>query len=346
LLDVTKALLELESKYEVDCVSTVDQAIDKLATDDYDAIISDYEMPNKDGLLFLKELRENKNEIPFVLFTGKGREEVAIKALNLGADGYINKQGNPETVYGELEHTLKNIIENHESRKKLTEVLLFSQKIIDSTPNLIYIYDLTEQKNVYSNKNVAEFLGYSPQQILAMDSKLLPNMLHPEDEEAVKAHHAQFAEASDNTVFEVEYRMRHSDGEWHWLHSNDVLFSRTAQGKSRQILGVCQDITKQKKANLELIEKFEQLDTVGENVDAGLAIIDRNYNILWSNRVLAKIGALPQTKYYKSIAKKGNICEDCGVKKVFEQNIPLDIREYISIDSKGKKNGLKSERLP
>jgi DNA-binding response OmpR family regulator len=79
--------------------------------------VSDYEMPKKDGLMFLKELRDRKNEIPFILFTGKGKEEVAVKALNLGADGYINKQGNPETVYGELKHTIQIFIEKAESKK-------------------------------------------------------------------------------------------------------------------------------------------------------------------------------------------------------------------------------------
>ena len=57
----------------------------------YDAVVSDYEMPQKNGLDFLKELREQKNDIAFILFTGKGREDVAVKALNLGADSYITK---------------------------------------------------------------------------------------------------------------------------------------------------------------------------------------------------------------------------------------------------------------
>jgi len=46
-------------------------------------VISDYKMPQKDGLEFLKSLRDQNNEIPFIMFTGKGREEVAIKALIL-----------------------------------------------------------------------------------------------------------------------------------------------------------------------------------------------------------------------------------------------------------------------
>ncbi len=105
--EITKLMLQdLNSSFEIDWACCVADGSKKLASEHYDVIVSDYEMPQKDGLHFLKELRESKNEIPFILFTGKGREEVAIQALNLGAEAYINKQGNPETVYGELYHSI------------------------------------------------------------------------------------------------------------------------------------------------------------------------------------------------------------------------------------------------
>src|SRR3972149_10853053 len=72
VLEVTKQILEMDANFEVDTVTSVDEAFSKLATQPYDAIISDFEMPTKNGLDFLKHLREQKNEIPFVLFTGNG----------------------------------------------------------------------------------------------------------------------------------------------------------------------------------------------------------------------------------------------------------------------------------
>lgn len=110
-LEVTKQILELEAGFTVESAVSADEAIKKLSTTVYDIVVSDFEMPQKDGLIFLKELREQNNHIPFVLFTGKGREEVAIKALNMGANGYYNKQGSPETVYGELIHGIKLCVE-------------------------------------------------------------------------------------------------------------------------------------------------------------------------------------------------------------------------------------------
>ena len=117
--EITKMMLLEMGNFEVDTACCVDEAQKKLAVGVYDVVVSDYEMPQKDGLQFLAELREQNNEVPFILFTGKGREEVAIEALNLGADGYINKQGNPETVYGELSHAIMRVANLRRIEKNL-----------------------------------------------------------------------------------------------------------------------------------------------------------------------------------------------------------------------------------
>ena len=116
-----KTILVMENNFEIDNASSVDEAFKKMEQQTYDAIVSDYEMPQKNGLEFLKELREQKNEIPFIFFTGKGREEVAVKALNLGADRYINKNGSPETVYCELADAINKTVERKKSRELLAE---------------------------------------------------------------------------------------------------------------------------------------------------------------------------------------------------------------------------------
>ena len=124
--------------FEVDSICCVDEALKKLATCQYDIIISDYEMPQKNGLQFLKELRQQKNETPFILFTGKSREEVAIKALNLGVDGYFNKQGDTETVYGELAHGIRSSLDRYQTRKDLLERDTRILKLASQTPGMLF----------------------------------------------------------------------------------------------------------------------------------------------------------------------------------------------------------------
>ena len=60
----------------------------------FDCLIIDYEMPDIDGIVLLKEIRQMNTEIPIIIFTGKGYEDVAIEAINAGADFYIKKGGN------------------------------------------------------------------------------------------------------------------------------------------------------------------------------------------------------------------------------------------------------------
>ena len=183
--EITKlVLLDLKGDFEIDQACCVNEALDKLATGKYDIVISDYEMPQKDGLQFLKELRENNNEIPFILFTGKGREEVAIKALNLGADAYINKQGNPETVYGELSHALVKAVEH----KTATKLFAYSESkyrnLVESILQGIAIVQGPPPKFVFANPALGRFFGRSIEEILALSPEEIEQGVHPDDREA------------------------------------------------------------------------------------------------------------------------------------------------------------------
>jgi DNA-binding NtrC family response regulator len=116
-LKVSKKILEMEGKIKVETATSVDEAFEKLNQFHYDVVVSDYEMPGKNGLDFLEELRKIAKSPPFILFTGKGREEVAVKALNLGAFRYLNKYGAPEAVYAELASYIEQATRQREGAK-------------------------------------------------------------------------------------------------------------------------------------------------------------------------------------------------------------------------------------
>ena len=131
----------------------------------YDVVISDYEMPQKDGLQFLTELRKQNNNIPFILFTGKGREEVAIKALNLGADGYYNKQGNPETVYGELAHGIKIGVEHWKSKQELIERESKYQNIFNNSEVGMFRTKLDGSEILDFNEKYLSIFGFTREEM-------------------------------------------------------------------------------------------------------------------------------------------------------------------------------------
>ncbi|MGC9435906.1 MAG: response regulator [Methanomicrobiales archaeon] len=96
LLDLTKTYLEKTGGFTVDTAASAREALEMMETTTYDAIISDYEMPEMDGIGFLKTVRGSGSDLPFIIFTGRGREDVVIEALNAGADFYLQKGGQPK----------------------------------------------------------------------------------------------------------------------------------------------------------------------------------------------------------------------------------------------------------
>ena len=157
-LDISKQILmDIDCSFDIDQACCVDEAFKKLAFGHYDVVISDYEMPKKNGLQFLQELREQKNQIPFILFTGKGREEVAIKALNLGADGYYNKNGSPETVYGELCHGTRMAVTRKATEAALVEAQTLTSSIINSTKDMIWSVSADDFHLLTYNKTLSDY---------------------------------------------------------------------------------------------------------------------------------------------------------------------------------------------
>ncbi|MFA7304792.1 MAG: response regulator, partial [Methanoregula sp.] len=108
LLDIGKIFLERSGDFAVQTAPNAPHAMRLLNEARYDAIISDYQMPEMDGIQFLSEVRSRFGQIPFILFTGKGREDVVIRAINSGADFYLQKGGDPTVQFAELSHKIKS----------------------------------------------------------------------------------------------------------------------------------------------------------------------------------------------------------------------------------------------
>jgi CheY-like chemotaxis protein len=153
LLELGQSFLETDPEIRVStCISAI-EALEKIKSNGYDLILSDYQMPEMDGIEFLKAVRSFSKEIPFIIFTGKGREEIVIEALNNGANFYLQKGGDPKPLFVELKHKIKQaigrrrlemkigiahdlLLELTDSRNGLEHDLKF---IIDSMVNLLSV---------------------------------------------------------------------------------------------------------------------------------------------------------------------------------------------------------------
>ncbi len=123
LLEQAKIFLKkISQEIEVSTVASAQKALEILDEKEFDVIVSDYQMPEINGLEFLEEVREERDcDIPFIMFTGKGREEVAMKAVNFGADRYIKKEGNPKDQFEFLAHAIIRENERFKTKKEKKE---------------------------------------------------------------------------------------------------------------------------------------------------------------------------------------------------------------------------------
>jgi len=201
-LEVSKQIISMENSFEIDNASSVDEALKKMEQQQYDAVVSDYEMPQKNGLEFLKEIREQNNQIPFILFTGKGREDVAVKALNLGADRYINKNGSPETVYCELADAINKTVEQKKSRKLLAASESKYRVLVEKSLQGILVTEVAPLRLVFANGAMGNFLGYSPQELMSLSPEGIMGLVYHEDR-------AVFFKRLE-TAFEMKRRSRAS----------------------------------------------------------------------------------------------------------------------------------------
>jgi len=128
LLDVTKRYLEQNGSYLVDTCTSVAEAIEKMRISEYDAVVSDYQLPGINGIEFLKKLRNSGNSIPFIIYTGRGSEEVVISACNAGVDAYIRKEGEPRAIFINLMHAIEQTVK----RKKIENELKFDNALLEA----------------------------------------------------------------------------------------------------------------------------------------------------------------------------------------------------------------------
>ena len=276
-LRVAKQCLEIQGNVEVDSASSVAEALKKLAGESYDAILSDYQMPEKDGLEFLKELRNSGSKIPFIIFTGKGREEVAIEALNLDADYYLNKIGKPETVYGEVTYALKKAIKARKTEQTNFLQRKFLMNVLESMPNPFYVIDPTD----YTIKLANSASGFSELTGKSTCYALTHHMAQPCSGAEHSCPLQEVLRTKNPVVVEHVHHDDNGNPRHVEIHAYPILDD---QGNVKQMIESCRDITERKKLEESLEATKRRLETLLETAVEGITIVDTMDNLTFVNK--------------------------------------------------------------
>jgi len=274
-LKVAKQLLEMQGAFEVDTALSVKEAVEKLKAKTFDAVVSDYQMPERDGLDFLRELRDKGDNVPFIMFTGRGREEVAIEALNLGADQYLNKTGDPEAVYGELAHSIRRIVKAKHDEERLRESEEKYRSIFENANDVTLTLDL-KGKITSINKAAVEY-GFRKDEVIGRNMlKYTPKKYWPR----LLKDLAQLARGKNvEGKIEIVTPKGKKQAEY-W--SNPIL----VDGKVVGVQSILKDVTERKRAEETLRDRQRKLAALFDNVPAMVYLFDENGVFLETNEKL------------------------------------------------------------
>jgi PAS domain S-box-containing protein len=275
-----------------------------------DVILLDIGLPDISGLDSVPVIKNLAPKLPIIMLTGLDDENTAISCLHLGVQDYLVK-GKIDSEL--LVRSIRYAIERKRVESELQEKQHFIQRITEATPNILYVLDINEHRLSYVNQQLNIVLGHSEDAIQKMGINLYRELVHHDDLTNLDRYSEQFLKAKDSDIINMDLRVKHANGEWRWFSFRNVIFTRTEDGLPRQVLGSAQDITEQKRVEIELLRhrKYlmelvedrtkelqrsneslrsanELLENVFSNVHVLIAYMDRDFNFIKVNSTYAE----------------------------------------------------------
>ncbi|HWQ66649.1 MAG TPA: PAS domain S-box protein [Methanospirillum sp.] len=242
LLDLGKIFLERSGDFLIVQANSGNEAMISLSEGSFDAIVSDYEMPEMDGIALLRNVRALYPEIPFILFTGRGREEVVIEALNSGADFYLQKGGDPKAQFTELAHKIKLAVVARQASTQLRESEETFRQFFEAAGEAILIFD--QGFVVDCNQRCQPLIGRERYEIIGrgLEDFSAPWQSGGKSAKAMALEHIQIAFSGNTEVF--EWQIQRPDGT---LVDTEINLTEITLHGKKILHAIIRDITTRKR---------------------------------------------------------------------------------------------------
>jgi PAS domain S-box-containing protein len=251
-VDVTEEFLSREDdRIDVTAAAAASEALDRLATEEFECVVSDYDMAGRNGLEFLRAVRAEHPDIPFILFTGKGSEEIASEAISAGVSDYIQKGGADR--YAMLANRIVTLVDIYRSRRAVEETRNRFRLLVEESTDVILVVG-TDATISYATPSAETVLGRTPAE-LEDTSGFEP--IHPEDQPEVVELFGELVENPDARR-SVEFRYERPDGTYIWAEARgrNLLEEPAIEG----IVVYTHDITERKRRERELERQNQRLE--------------------------------------------------------------------------------------
>ncbi|QHS15748.1 response regulator [haloarchaeon 3A1-DGR] len=215
-LELAATFLEREGDgVEVVTAASTTEGYDVLERAPIDCIVSDHDMPDRNGIEFLRAVREEYPDLPFILFTGKGSEEVASEAISAGVTDYLQKETGTDQ-YAILANRIENAVERNRSQRAVTVQKRRLETLVDNVPGVVYrCRNEPGWPMAYLGGECESLTGYPAERIESGDLTWGGDVIHPDDRARVRE--AVQAAIDAGEPFECSYRIRTADGETKWV---------------------------------------------------------------------------------------------------------------------------------
>jgi len=265
--ELSASFLEREAdRFTVETASSASEGLDRLTETAFDCIVSDYEMPGRDGIEFLETVREEYPDLPFILFTGKGSEEVASEAISVGVTDYLQKETGTDQ-YAVLANRIRNAVE----RRRVEQDHKRQLKAIETAQEGIAILD-EDGRYIYVNRAFADLHGYEPEELVGEHWQLV---YVAEDVPEVREEILPKVERSG--YWHGETTSRRADG------STVVVDHTLATTERGELVCTVRDISDQKRRKQEIRRTRARLEALFEYSPDLINIHDLEGNIINPN---------------------------------------------------------------
>lgn len=252
--DLTATYLRNEDeRFTVTSVRDASAAQDHLIAAPVDCIVSDYDMPGQNGIAFLRDVRAEFPDLPFILFTGKGSEAVATEAISAEVTDYVQKERGAEQ-FKRLTNRIVSAVENYRTQHTLERQSDLFSKAQDLADVGAWEYNPSEEYIHFSNK-IYEIYG--------VDTDYDPNpegdierFYHPDDRDTVRTATRRALEVGED--YDIEVRITAADGIEKWVRTRGK--PEFMNGACQRVRGTIQDITDRKERERELRQQKERLE--------------------------------------------------------------------------------------
>jgi PAS domain S-box-containing protein len=285
----TESLERANDAIVVETATTADAGVERLAEGDIDCVVSDYQMPGMDGLAFLTAVRAEYPDLPFILFTGNGSEEVASDAISAGVTDYLQKnpRGDQFTV---LANRIEKAVWQNRTEQRFQESRGRFQTLLNNLPGMVYqcAYDQGWPMKFVSGDG-AELTGYDPSELVEGAVSYGADVIHPADRDRVWDTIQEAIAARE--PFRIEYRIRTAAGreKWVWEQGRGVF----EDGSVVALEGFITDISTRKAAEADLEYQSSLLDAQMEATIDGLLVVDEDRTVVSYNERFVEMWEIP-----------------------------------------------------